>query len=72
MRLKFPETFMEKQKKMIGQEFDEHVITKNGYFVEYAKNHCRRSENTNFVTGGYRDRKEMEDWLNRLKLLDLE
>ena len=53
-----------KAEKMIGQEFDEHVITKNGYFVEYAKIIAEDQRIPIFVTGGYRDRKEMEDWLN--------
>ena len=53
-----------KAEKMIGQEFDKHAITKNGYFIEYAKIIAEDQRIPIFVTGGYRDRKEMEDWLN--------
>lgn len=53
-----------KAEKMIGQEFDQHVLTKNGFFIEYAKIIAQEQKIPVFVTGGYRDPKEMEQWLN--------
>lgn len=53
-----------KAEKMIGQEFDQHVLTKNGYFIEYAKIIAEEQNVPVFVTGGYRDPRDMEELLN--------
>ena len=53
-----------KAEKMIGQEFDQHVLTKNGYFIEYAKIIAEEQKVPVFVTGGYRDPRDMEELLN--------
>ena len=53
-----------KAEKMIGQEYDQHVITEHGYFVEYAKIIASELDIPVYVTGGYRNPQEMENWLN--------
>lgn len=53
-----------KAEKMIGQEYDGHKLVKNGYFIEYAKIVASEQAIPVFVTGGYRDRNEMNQWLN--------
>lgn len=53
-----------KAEKMTGQEFDRHVLMKNGYFIEYAKIIAKEQNIPVFVTGGLRDPRDMEEWLN--------
>ena len=53
-----------KAEKMIGQEYDGHAITAHGFFVEYAKEIASELNIPIYATGGYRNPKEMENWLN--------
>jgi len=53
-----------KAEKMVGQEYDHHVITAHGFFVEYAKVIANDLDIPVYVTGGYRSLSEMEKWLN--------
>jgi 2,4-dienoyl-CoA reductase-like NADH-dependent reductase (Old Yellow Enzyme family) len=57
-----------KAEKMIGQEYDQHAITEHGYFVEYGKVIASDLDIPVYVTGGYRNNKEMEAWLNESEL----
>ena len=57
-----------KAEKMIGQEYDGYKLTKNGYFVEYAKIIAEERTIPVFVTGGYRNANEMNQWLNESNL----
>lgn len=57
-----------KAEKMIGEQFDGYKLTRNGYFVEYGKIVSEERNIPIFVTGGFRDENEMNEWLNTSRI----
>lgn len=57
-----------KAEKMVGQEWDGHILRAGGYFIEYAREIAEECRIPVYVTGGYKDPIQMRNWLNETEL----
>lgn len=57
-----------KAHQMIGMSFDGHTIARGGYFLDYAKVIAEEVQVPVYVTGGFEDMMQMEQWLNESEI----